>query len=354
MLPMKKILFCLLIPLFLMGEPRIEIVAPFHNPMTHESAYLSKMLEEKGFPATVISTDLSHYDGLKKKEGRLGRLQRRLSLDFPRKIEPDQDVAKIVFWNITPYFRRQLLLEKLPRERMVLFAWEPPVILPKMFSANIPKYFSRIYTWEDDVIDNKTYFKFYYPVLQPMRKDIPSFEEKKFCTLVAGNPPDKYYRRNGELYSERANAIDFFEKVGEKGFEFYGRAWDKEKHPAYLGKAGDKLETIKNYRFAICYENTGTANGYVTEKIFDCFAAGIVPVYLGAPNIEKYVPKTCFIDRRDFATMEDLYAFMKAMTKEEYNAYLQNIRDYLSSEQARPFSRENFDQIFFEAVTAKN
>lgn len=351
---MKKLLFCVLIPLFLMGESRIEIVAPFHNPMTQESERLSKMLEEKGFPATVISTDLSHYEGLKKKEGRLGKLQRKFSLDFPHKIEPDKDVAKIVFWNITYEFRRKLCLGKLPKDRMVMFVWEPPTLFPKMFSKSLTKYFSRIYTWEDDVIDNKTYFKFYYPVLQPMRDEIPAFEDKKFCTLVAGNPPRKYYGRSGELYSERVRAIDFFEKVGEKGFEFYGRSWDKEKHPAYLGKAGNKLETIKNYRFAICYENTGTSNGYVTEKIFDCFAAGIVPVYLGAPNIEKYVPKTCFIDRRDFASMEDLYAFMKAMTKEEYNAYLQSIRDFLSSKQAQLFSRENFEQIFFEAVTTKN
>ncbi len=349
---MKKLLFCLLIPLFLASEPKIEIVAPFHN-LTNEREQLTNMLKEKGFAATVVPTDLSHYDGLKKKEGRLGRLQRKFSLDFPHKIEPDKDVAKIVFWNITYPYRRKLSLEKLPKDRMVLFVWEPPTLFPKMFSKNMPKYFSRIYTWEDDVIDNKTYFKFYYPVLQAMRNNLPSFEEKKFCTLVAGNPPGKFYRRKGELYSERVRAIDFFEKVGEKGFELYGRGWDKEKHPAYLGKAGDKIETIKNYRFAICYENTGTSNGYVTEKIFDCFAAGIIPVYLGAPNIEKYVPKTCFIDRRDFASMEDLYAFMKAMTQEEYNTYLQSIRAFLCSEQAHLFSRENFDQIFFDAVTVK-
>ncbi len=337
-----------------MSEPRIEIVAPFHKSIKQEGERLSKMLEEKGFSATVVSTDLSHYEGLKKKEGRLGRLQRKFSLDFPHKIEPDKDVAKIVFWNITYQYRRKLCLEKLPKDRMIMFMWEPTTISPKIFSKNIPKYFSRVYTWNDDVIDNKIYFKFYYPVLQSMREDLPPFEEKKFCTLVAGNPPQKYYRRSGELYSERVRAIDFFEKVGEKGFEFYGRSWDKEKHPAYRGVAMGKTETIKNYRFAICYENTGTFNGYVTEKIFDCFAAGIVPVYLGAPNIEKYVPKTCFIDRRDFATMEDLYAFMKAMTKEQYNEYLRNIRDFLSSEKAHLFSQENFDQTFFEAVTTRN
>ena len=37
-------------------------------------------------------------------------------------------------------------------------------------------------------------------------------------------------------------------------------------------------------------------NGYVTEKIFDAFKAGCVPVYWGAENITKYVPAECFID----------------------------------------------------------
>ncbi|MBS0615242.1 MAG: hypothetical protein JSR58_01660 [Verrucomicrobia bacterium] len=347
---MNKWFFSLFFPLLVFAEPRVEIVAPFHNPMHQECERLSKTLEEKGFPATVVPTNLSHYWGLKKREGRLGKLQRKFSLDFPYQIEPDKDVAKIVFWNITHYFRQRHSLEKLPKEKMVLFQWEPPSLLRKMFSKKMEKYFARIYTWNDDVIDNKTYFKFYYPVLRPMIVDLPSFEEKKFCTLVAGNPPSKFYRKPGQLYSERLKAIEFFENAHEQGFELYGRSWDKEKHSSYRGIAGDKIQTIKNYRFVICYENTGTSNGYVTEKIFDCFAAGVVPVYLGAPNIEKYVPKNCFIDRRDFASMEDLYALMKNMTKKQYDEYVSNIREYLTSEKAHLFSRENFDQIFYEAV----
>lgn len=329
-------------------------MAPFHVTIGQESEKLTQMLREKGFEATVVPTDLLHYEGIKRKEGRWGHFLRKFSLDFPHKIETDKDLEKIVFWNITDYYPNKLALKKLPKERMILFVWEPPTTLPKMFSFKTTRYFSKIYTWDDDVIDNKTYFKLYYPVLQPMRADIPPFQEKKFCTLMGTNVPSKYYKRRGELYSERVKAIEFFEKVGEKGFEFYGRNWDAAKYSSYRGRSADKLETIKNYRFMICYENTATSNGYVTEKIFDCFAAGVVPVYLGAPNIEKYIPKNCFIDRRDFSSMEELYAFMKSMTKKQYDTYLQNIRAYLASEQAQVFSVENFNQIFFDAVTSKN
>ena len=40
--------------------------------------------------------------------------------------------------------------------------------------------------------------------------------------------------------------------------------------------------------------------GYITEKIFDSFAAWCVPVYWGASNVTDYIPEGCFIDRRKF------------------------------------------------------
>ena len=36
-------------------------------------------------------------------------------------------------------------------------------------------------------------------------------------------------------------------------------------------------------------ENSISAD-YVTEKLFDAFAGGCVPIYLGAPNIEAFLP----------------------------------------------------------------
>ena len=39
----------------------------------------------------------------------------------------------------------------------------------------------------------------------------------------------------------------------------------------------------------------------------------------GAPNIAEYVPKNTFIDRRDFASDEELAKFLLEMTEEEFN-----------------------------------
>ena len=33
--------------------------------------------------------------------------------------------------------------------------------------------------------------------------------------------------------------------------------------------------------------------GYITEKIYDCFMSGVVPIYLGCKNIDEFVKYTC-------------------------------------------------------------
>lgn len=297
--------------------------------------------------ATIIKTDLSDYKGLEKKRTLWTRLLKKCGVRPINTISLNEGISKLVFFNIDVHYRRQFDLIKLPKEKLVLFMWEPPNALRKMYGKKVKECFSKIYTWDDSLVDNQTYFKFYYPSLLPMLKDLPSFEEKKLCTLVSSNARSKH---PNALYDERKKAIEFFEKIGEEGFEFYGRGWDPKEHPSYRGAVKEKLEIIKNYRFSICYENSKDIEGYVTEKIFDCFAAGNVPVYWGASNIESYIPKECFIDRRAFNSLEGLYIFLKNMSKEDYETYLVNIKTYLESDQAKLFSPEHFKEIFAKAI----
>lgn len=156
--------------------------------------------------------------------------------------------------------------------------------------------------------------------------------------------------KKNELYSQRLLAIDFFETHHPEAFEFYGRGWDSNEHPLYKGAPEDKNAVLKNYRFSICYENMTNIQGYITEKIFDSFCCGCIPVYWGATNITDYIPKDCFLDRRDFASLEALYQRMKTMSEEEYRGYLTRIQMFLKSEAAQRFSLESFEKTFWHAV----
>lgn len=62
-----------------------------------------------------------------------------------------------------------------------------------------------------------------------------------------------------------------------------------------------KRKVIADYPFCLALENS-IAPDYVTEKLFDCFLAGVVPVYLGAPNVAEFAPAGSHILADAFAS----------------------------------------------------
>ncbi len=256
------------------------------------------------------------------------------------------ELSYVVVWN-KPHFLKDKQLSKFPQKKAVLFMWEPPVVQKNLYTNRFNSKFKRIYTWNDDLVDNKKYFKFYYPVLQKMRDHLPSFAERKLLTQISGNKKSKHKK---ELYTQRRSVIEYFQNKPEGEFEFFGTGWEKENFRHCKGSTADKYETLKNYRFSVCYENMHDVKGYITEKIFDCFAAGTIPIYWGASNITDYIPKECFIDRREFASFEDVLNRIRSMDQETYETYLKNIQAFLESDNAQLFSQEMFNVIFLEAI----
>jgi hypothetical protein len=327
-----------------LAEKRIECVG------TAGYDGLNHALQAHSVPLKLVKSDWEALSRqFKKDNSSFGKLKRRWMGENPITLDPE--IEKIVFMNIPNHLWRDHQMRNLPKDKLVLFMWEPLMHASKMYRKKLHDCIGRVYTWDDDLVDNVHYFKFYYPVLTPMLSDIPSFEEKKFCTLISGYHPNPKFpiKYPQELYTERKKAVAFFEQIGETGFDLYGKGWSPS--PSYRGPLTDKLDALKNYRFSICYENCHNARGYVTEKIFDCFAAGVIPIYWGPSNITDYVPKECFIDRRDFSTLEELYAFLKQMDKATFDGYIARIAAYLQSDQAWLFSQENFDAIVADAMT---
>lgn len=336
---MLRILCLLLITVSLFAKKRIELV---NNGICDAKNYQKHLA---GNPELeIVNCQIEKYPGLTKKKSLLGKIWTKIPITFPI----DQEIQKFIFMNVPLGGKKFYNFHKLPRDKMVLFMWEPPIRLREMYNKELQKCFSKIYTWNDALVDGKTYFKFYYPAKKAMIKDRPSFEQKRFCTMIVGGTSDKSRLYPNQLYSERIKTIRFFE-ANEPDFVFYGRNWNPTEYPSYRGNVEDKIAVNKNYKFTICYENCRDLPGYVTEKIFDCFAAGSIPVYWGACNITDYIPKDCFIDRRDFETLEKLYAFLKDMSKEEYESYLERIDSYLNSPESDLFSEENYRRIFLEA-----
>lgn len=257
---------------------------------------------------------------------------------MPKKAEINETIW--LFWSLGPHLK-DLDLKRVPKENKILMIFEPPSVQKQGYDPKVWDQFSKVLTWDDDLVDGEKFIKYYYPVLRPQIAEIVPFEEKKLCCLFGTRRSSKH---PDELYSKREQTIRFYEDKSDE-FDLYGMFWEKRNYKNSRGRVQDKLPILKGYKFNICYENMTNIRGYVTEKIFDCFQAGVVPIYWGATNIEEYVPKACFIDRRDFDSESEVYRYIKGMDKEKYQAYLDAAAKFLQSPEAQLFSDENFVEI---------
>ena len=241
---------------------------------------------------------------------------------------------------------RELKRQLHPKEKLVLFLWEPVVVRPYTYKKRYLDYFSKIYTWSDALVDNKRFFKFCFPLPLTIVDDVLPFHEKKLAVMINSNRDSNHPL---SLYGERRNVIHFFENNHSEDFDLYGYDWQASLKN-YRGSIPSKLECLKQYKFCFAYENMHSVDGYITEKIFDSFKAACVPIYWGAKNITHYVPEGCFIDRRAFTSDEELYRFLKAMTQEEHQHYINNIRAFLKTAQPLPFSYARLIDAILSAV----
>jgi len=220
-----------------------------------------------------------------------------------------------------------------------------------------------------------------YPNLA-LAEGVPAWKERRFLSLVNSNKhmpapptptldlrhPRHTYRQfrnaarwrrlevsepwlRSDLYAERLRAIGHFARSAD--FDLYGRGWDDTSlltkaeaaavASSYRGEIGPlaKIETLSQYKFALCLENT-SYSGYITEKIFDCFAAGCIPVYLGDPDIGQSVPPDAFVDTRVFRTFADLEASLRSMDGEMAQRHLDAAQEFMGSAAARPFTQDFF------------
>ena len=275
------------------------------------------------------------------------------------------DDSEIVLYNEMP----SILPSEKDCQKSNLLIFESELIRPDNWDLKKHCNFNKIFTWHDGFVDNQKYFKINFAQAIPIFINTNLSKKEKLCTLIAGN---KKVKHSLELYSKRTEAIRWFEKYHTKDFDFYGIGWDEYTHenryirfllkkvkiakllkpyyPSYQGKVKSKKEVLEKYKFAICYENARDIPGYITEKIFDCFFAGCVPIYWGANNITDHIPSGCFIDKRNFESYEMLYAFIDGMQESQYVQYLDNIAIFLKSKQAYPFSSEYFANTIIQTI----
>jgi len=276
-------------------------------------------------------------------------------------VKPEQ--ADIVLFNEMP----KPFTDCIDKSKSYLLLFETDLIRPDNWDFDKHGHFKKIFTWNDKIVDGQKYLKFNFPnELQTTPPDL--MERPGFATLISGN---KSSRHPLELYSERRKTISWFEKNYPSQFEYYGIGWDysfdmwfqklfrklkilpflpKSQSACYKGRVDKKIEVLRKYKFAICYENGRDIDGYITEKIFDCFFAGTIPIYWGPQNIANYIPEECFINRIRFKSHEEMYSFLSDLKQNQIVRYQENILNFLNSNSARPFSNQEFAQNIVKGI----
>lgn len=153
--------------------------------------------------------------------------------------------------------------------------------------------------------------------------DICLHSKTKGCSLVLSGKrsfPGHVLRHQIQMSSGTQSGIDFF-------------GWGSPS-----GHISDKITALKDYMFHVTIENI-RAPHYFTEKLIDCLLTGCVPIYYGAPNIDKYFNIDGFIQFSSFEEFlslklkkQDFYKRQKAI-EENFNLAKMYISsdDYLAT-----------------------
>ncbi len=94
------------------------------------------------------------------------------------------------------------------------------------------------------------------------------------------------------------------------------------------------LEMFNEYKFIICIENS-CSNGYITEKIFNCYHAKTIPIYNGCEIAPHYFNKKSYIN---------------ANCIESYGSLIENLRD--NEERYNSFVSQNKISEFYTDQSA--
>ena len=72
--------------------------------------------------------------------------------------------------------------------------------------------------------------------------------------------------------------------------------------------------------------------GYISEKIFDCFYSGTIPIYLGDPSISDHIPKDAYIDMRDFNDYQTMLNYLKSLSNKDVIKMRESARYFIDTE----------------------
>jgi hypothetical protein len=170
----------------------------------------------------------------------------------------------------------------------------------------------------------------YYNNTELEPSEYTKFNNKKFCLMI----------NKSKLNPQINETITELEKLGEiDSLSMYPELLDKSCYHSI-----ELLNIFNKYKFVICFENS-YADGYITEKIFNCFFAKTIPIYKGSEKINDYINKSTYIDARDTNYINEI---IKIKDDENlYNTYINSLKI------SDMYNDENYNQELISIIDTK-
>lgn len=245
-----------------------------------------------------------------------------------------------------------LLLQSMGAKKSVLTCLESPIFASRFYDEKERE----AAKFQHSILFDGGTDHLYFPSfdIEDIRDPVP-WSNRKFLCMVSAN---KHYSAlssylksfksfkwamETQLHDTRYGAIDYFINRSTD-FDLYGRGW-----PSGMAfQCEDKLETIRNYKFALCFEN-GSYPGYVTEKIIDCFVAGVIPVYKGAPLTDLFtIPEDLWVNVDFFRSFEEVESFLRDLSVLDQMEMINSAQRWLLSSVGLEYSNVSFAKQILE------
>lgn len=146
------------------------------------------------------------------------------------------------------------------------------------------------------------YFNRYCNSIKPT--NIIPFSEKKFCIFATGGYLRAFEKNTIKQYLSQLGTCDTLE------------LYKDTIHNKSCYHSEELMNIFQQYKFVFVCENS-VSDGYITEKIFNCFFSHSIPIYSGSNAINRFINKDSFINVNNINSLHTLTDDIVSLSNDE-------------------------------------
>eukprot|EP00899_Mesostigma_viride_P015645 jgi/Mesvir1/24081/Mv10803-RA.1 len=261
---------------------------------------------------------------------------------------PNASMCEDAVWYHVPDIHRRRISRPRPDVVLVAVSYES--------SGNYPLLKSRAFMSQFDIEQTYRVTAPMLPVHLPMLFDNGAWLHPEDATQAKGffRPPLPTAEKLKAIVTVNSNCHtkNHREELVKRlmdGFEVhsYGSCLKNRNDTIPRHVPNTNIPLYSKYRFCVAMENSNTVD-YVSEKVYEALNAGCVPLYLGAPNIQEFLPyevSRMIVDRRRFATEGEYFAEIQRLMHDDeaYEEYMAWRKDAWAGKPFHPAFKKYLD-----------